>query len=527
MKRFPWIHMRKKTDPELPLEPPMWLGNQSNGEYFKFATKKDRKMRKLILETADANARKLGMDRRDFLASSMGMATTLWVANQVSACSSGDEKGKGSGSSDKDAGYNVPKDATLDHEIACDVLSGNEFIFDVQTHWFSKDDMEKNPGYVGLFGTLFDRATEDTYVRQMFCESETTMSALTAWPGVACVEGRDVCGLPLDNDTNAASRERINHELAMDTQRVVSHFQVMVQDPDGVEGQLTAMEVGKENLKQIAAWKMYPGFQPIFQMDDAKGRAVIEKGLALGVPLFCIHKGLPIGPFFSVEGNHPRDIGVVAKDYKDTDAKFIIYHSAIDANYDPDGKGAGTTSAPPEGPWDESDPDPIGVNSLIRSLMDNGVGPNENVFAEIGSAINQVWKDPVATAHFFGKLMKYIGADNVVWGTDCVIYGSPQPYIDWFRTAEIPQSMQDDYGYPALDDAAKAKIFGLNAARIYGVDVEATRCKVNTCPTALLKRRLDEEVGPNRTVFEPPRGPLTWREYVEHSRRAAKSGRPG
>jgi len=66
MKRFPWLTMRKKTAPELPYEPPIWLGNKSNGEYFQAATPEDRAIRKLILEKCDENARRLGMDRRHF-----------------------------------------------------------------------------------------------------------------------------------------------------------------------------------------------------------------------------------------------------------------------------------------------------------------------------------------------------------------------------------------------------------------------------------------------------------------------------
>ena len=87
---------------------------------------------------------------------------------------------------------------------------------------------------------------------------------------------------------------------------------------------------------------------------------------------------------------------------------------------------------------------------------------------EVGSAINELQADPIAAAHFFGKLMKYVGVDNVVWGTDCVIYGSPQPYIEWFRALTIPEDMQRQFGYPPLDATNKAKIFGLNAAALYG-----------------------------------------------------------
>ena len=519
MKRFPWLKMRKKTDPELPLEPPLWFGNQSNGEYFRPATRKDRQTRKLILETADLNARKLGMDRRDFLSSVMGMATTLYVMNHVSACSSSDT-GKPSGKSDKDAGFGVPKDAMLDAELACQLVSGDEFIFDVQTHWFKKDDLAKFPLYIQLFGPLFDVTTEDNYIKDIFLDSQTTIAALTEWPGVACTGSTTTnCGLPLSNDSNAASRDHIN-ALAHHTQRIVNHVQVMVQDPQGVDYELQIME-DAINTYGVAAWKMYPGFQPIFKLDDPNGRKVIEKGLALGVPLFCVHKGLPIGTFFSVEGNEPGDVGIVAKDYKDMGAKFVIYHSAICAG------SATTTAAPPEGAYDPNEATPMGTNTLIRSILDNGIGPNENVYAEVGSAINQVQNDPIQAAHFFGKLMKYVGTDNVLWGTDCIIYGSPQPFIEWFRALTIPQSMQDQYGYPALDAAQKAKIFGLNAAKVYGVDPAAKRCMVEQSPTGMLKKRLDEEIGPRRWMFERPSGPKTWDEFAEHSRNCVRLGRPG
>src|SRR5258708_39049179 len=115
LKSIRWLRMRKKTDPELPLEPPFWFGNQSNGEYFKFATKRDRLLRKFILEKADENARRVGMDRRDFLASAMGMCTTLWAFNYVAGGTSSDKKA----TADRDAKYCVPKEAMFDQNAAC------------------------------------------------------------------------------------------------------------------------------------------------------------------------------------------------------------------------------------------------------------------------------------------------------------------------------------------------------------------------------------------------------------------------
>jgi uncharacterized protein len=39
-----------------------------------------------------------------------------------------------------------------------------------------------------------------------------------------------------------------------------------------------------------------------------------------------------------------------------------------------------------------------------------------------------------------GKLVKYCGEDNVLWGTDSIWYGSPQDQIQAFRTFQIAPS---------------------------------------------------------------------------------------
>ena len=41
-----------------------------------------------------------------------------------------------------------------------------------------------------------------------------------------------------------------------------------------------------------------------------------------------------------------------------------------------------------------------------------------------------------------GTLVKGMGAEHVLWGTDSVWYGSPQWQIEAFRRIEIPEDMQ-------------------------------------------------------------------------------------
>jgi predicted TIM-barrel fold metal-dependent hydrolase len=153
----------------------------------------------------------------------------------------------------------------------------------------------------------------------------------------------------------------------------------------------------------------------------------------------------------------PTDIGPAARAHPDLN--FVVYHS-------------GYESANTEGPYD---PAGRGVDRLVKSVRDAGIGPGANVYAELGSTWKVVMRDPDQAAHVLGKLLAAFGEDNIVWGTDSIWYGSPQDQIQALRTFEISSEAQERFGYPALTAAVKAKIFGLNAASLYGIDPATVR----------------------------------------------------
>jgi hypothetical protein len=121
--------------------------------------------------------------------------------------------------------------------------------------------------------------------------------------------------------------------------------------------------------------------------------------------------------------------------------------------------------------------------------------------------------NPMGAQHYVGKVLKHIGEDRMVWGSECVWFGSPQRQIEAFRTFTISQEFQDMYGYPELTPQIKAGIFGLNAAKLYCVDPSACRYAVDQNLLAVRKRELDQEFGPRRWAFERP-AIKTRREFV-------------
>jgi hypothetical protein len=141
------------------------------------------------------------------------------------------------------------------------------------------------------------------------------------------------------------------------------------------------------------------------------------------------------------------------------DLTFVVYHSGYEqpGARDDDSDAAG------------------GVGRLETSLRDAAVPPGANVYGELGSTWFLVSRRPEEAAHVVGTLLRCVGEDRILWGTDSIWYGAPQSLIDAFRAFSIPEWMQERYGYPPLTDAAKTKILSTNAAALYGVDLGRVR----------------------------------------------------
>jgi hypothetical protein len=75
-----------------------------------------------------------------------------------------------------------------------------------------------------------------------------------------------------------------------------------------------------------------------------------------------------------------------------------------------------------------------------------------------------------------GTLIKGLGDDHVIWGTDAVWTGAPQWQIEGLRRLEIPEDMQKKHGFAPLgpaDGPVKRGIFASNGFTIFGYDRHA------------------------------------------------------
>src|SRR5204863_1811271 len=98
-----------------------------------------------------------------------------------------------------------------------------------------------------------------------------------------------------------------------------------------------------------------------------------------------------------------------------------------------------------------------------------------NVYSEIGTTwASSVITFPSVAAHLLGQGLKFFGENRILFGSDSVWYGSPQWQIEALWRFQIPEAMRQKWGYPELTEVAKRKIFGLNSAKLYGIQAVDT-----------------------------------------------------
>jgi predicted TIM-barrel fold metal-dependent hydrolase len=227
------------------------------------------------------------------------------------------------------------------------------------------------------------------------------------------------------------------------------------------QADLDFMDQQASTLK-VDAWKGYTGAAPKgfdrgwFVDDEKIAYPMLERARKVGVRRVCLHKGLPLGPV--ADYNHPRDLIKAARDFPDID--FVAYHAGL--------LGVPSTPQSAEVPW---------TSEFCR--MKQKEPALKNIYMELGSTFGQLaTTNPTACAHLLGQVIAAFGADHVLWGTDSIWYGTPQWQIEAFRRFEIPDALVQKHGYAPLTRPVKEQIFGLNAARLFNVDVSAKRNEI-------------------------------------------------
>jgi hypothetical protein len=481
----------------------------SNGEYMPAPqTRKQKQVETRIAELAESASQKLGIDRRRFLASTGGMAAAFLAMNEVFGHF-----------------FDVRPIELFEPEAYAQTNTPRTmFVFDSQLHLVrgtagsagaglralaqgptapgynaNPNNRQGRPDEFGNPWTSWNPALEGLpitpetfqitqFIKDVYLDSQVNVGILTnVTARIITPEGESarpprnareaIDGEMLTAAQTAAARNFVN-EISGST-RMLAHGllyvgrgnldyiqeQIDQNRPDAWKGYniSNAAKVDDDPLSPMRTWRhddedvAYPTFELIQRNYE---RLRNEKP---GFNNIGVHKGLAPGAP-DPERGHPGDLPKAARDWPGLN--FITYHSCIQPSffmYDAleEARSGNLRDGVPDISW----------TTEYAQL----VAPHPNTYAELGTTwASSVITFPTLAAHIMGQLMKYMGEDRIVFGSDSVWYGSPQWQIDAMWRFQIPEELRELYGYPELTETAKRKILGLNSARIFGIQgVEA------------------------------------------------------
>jgi len=104
----------------------------------------------------------------------------------------------------------------------------------------------------------------------------------------------------------------------------------------------------------------------------------------------------------------------------------------------------------------------------------------KNVYGGLAVAMAFIHSRPRYFAEIMANLLFWLGPDRLLFGSDYAIL-SPRWIIEKFMAFEMPEDIKQEYKAD-LSLETKRKILGGNAARLYGIDIEAHRQKLSQDP---------------------------------------------
>jgi len=499
----------ERADVAEPLRSPVPIRMISNGEYMPAPqTDRQRRVESRLEELADEASKKLGIGRRQFLAGSGGMAAALLAMNDVYGTF-----------------FNVSAAELYEPAAFAQAAPPKDlFVFDDQLHFVrgsrpspadlravaqgpssaprvksnpynprgQKDERGDawgvwNPALVGLpIDPGYAHITQ--FIKDVYLDSQVTIGLLSnvtasivEFDGERSRAPRNAHeaqkGEILTAAQTAAARNFIN-EISGST-RMLCHGllyvgkgnlaaiqeQIDKHEPDSWKGYniSNSAKVDDDPKSLMRQWRhddekvAYPTFELIQKNYERL------KARKPGFNNICVHKGLAPGPPDPKRG-HPGDLPKAARDWPKLN--FISYHACIQPSFFmadavADVKAKKLRGGVPNINWTTE------YAQLVAGLP--------NCYAEIGTTwASSVVTFPTIAAHIMGQLMKFMGEDRIVFGSDSVWYGSPQWQIEAFWRFKIPEALREKYGYPELTETAKRKILGLNSARLYGIKAVET-----------------------------------------------------
>src|SRR5258708_170178 len=262
-------------------------------------TPRQKQVEHLIGEMSAEKSKKLNMDRRKFMAGTMGMATCFLAMNKVYG-----------------QAFEVDEAESMEPEASAEKWPKDEyFIIDVQSHFtngfalpnFRDNEFVKNMGF--NLKADAESFSFKNFVKEMFFDADTNMVVISGVPGAerqkdpktgATFEGPDRRGgvLPswLMSQAGRAITEIAGSQRARWQGNLEPHHSCDKVNNKPDKGAIIEQMERELNLYKINSWKWYCHTDPGasgggFQCDDDNAAWFYEESRKRGMKTFSVHKG--------------------------------------------------------------------------------------------------------------------------------------------------------------------------------------------------------------------------------------------
>ena len=96
-------------------------------------------------------------------------------------------------------------------------------------------------------------------------------------------------------------------------------------------------------------------------------------------------------------------------------------------------------------------------------------GKHRNLYLSLSGIIGWFAHSPYRGYHIIGEALQWVPDDKIVMGLD-LAFDDMGKAVDYIRNLEMPQELQEKWGFPAITDETRAKILGLNLAKLAKIE---------------------------------------------------------
>ena len=96
-------------------------------------------------------------------------------------------------------------------------------------------------------------------------------------------------------------------------------------------------------------------------------------------------------------------------------------------------------------------------------------GKHRNLYLSLSGIIGWFTHAPYRGYHMIGEALQWVSDDKIVMGLD-LAFDDMGTAVDYIRNLQMPKELQEKWGYAPISDDTRAKILGLNLARLAKID---------------------------------------------------------